>query len=102
MTTSFRIITPQQLTEYVRALRKSQGLTQADVAKHLGVSKMRVAAMEKDLGRVSTHRLITLITLLGGELALITDAASPTAAAGPMNENSSASPATKHRATGEW
>ncbi len=66
----FPIATAQQLTEYVRALRKSRGQTQADVARLLGVSAMRVAAIEKDVGRLSTKRLIELLQLLGAHLDL--------------------------------
>ena len=70
MATQYRINSPHQLTEYVRALSKARGETQADVARQLGVSKMRVAAMERDLGRVSVHRLITLLQLLDAHLEL--------------------------------
>ena len=66
----FEVLSPQQLTEYIRGLRKSQGLTQSDVAKRLGVSTMRVATIEKDVGRLSTHRLITLLRILGAQLEL--------------------------------
>lgn len=69
----FPIATAQQLTEYVRALRKSRGQTQADIARLLGVSPMRVAAIEKDVGRLSTKRLIELLQLLGARLELETD-----------------------------
>ena len=73
MSQRFPIATAQQLTEYVRALRKSRGQTQADVARLLGVSAMRVAAIEKDVGRLSTHSLIALLQLLGARLDLETD-----------------------------
>lgn len=69
----FPIATAQQLTEYVRALRKSRGQTQADVARRLGVSAMRVATIEKDVGRLSTRRLIELLQLLGAHLVLDTE-----------------------------
>lgn len=64
------ISTPQQLNSYVRALRKARGLTQRDVAQMLGVSAMRVATIEKDIGRVSTASVLSLIQLLGGSLEL--------------------------------
>lgn len=69
----FPIATAQQLTEYVRALRKSRGQTQADIALLLGVSAMRVATIEKDVGRLSTSSLIALLQLLGAGLVLETD-----------------------------
>ncbi len=66
----FRIDNPIQLTAYVRALRKARGRTQAEMARRLGVSTMRVATIEKDLGRVSTHRLIDFLHLLGAHLEM--------------------------------
>jgi transcriptional regulator with XRE-family HTH domain len=69
----FKIATTQQLTEYVRALRKSRGQTQTDVARILGVSAMRVATIEKDVGRLSTGRLLALLQVLGAHLELKTD-----------------------------
>ena len=73
----FPIATAQQLTEYVRALRKSRGQTQADVARILGVSTARVATIEKDVGRLSTSSLSALLSLLGAHLALETDGEVP-------------------------
>lgn len=73
MPSRFPIATAQQLTEYVRALRKSRGQTQADVARLLGVSAMRVATIEKDVGRLGARRLIELLQLLGARLVLETD-----------------------------
>ena len=64
----FPIATAQQLTEYVRALRKSRGQTQTDIARILGVSTARVATIEKDVGRLSTGSLLTLLSLLGAHL----------------------------------
>lgn len=73
MRNRFPIATAQQLTEYVRALRKSRGQTQADIARILGVSTARVATIEKDVGRLSTSSLIALLQLLGARLELETD-----------------------------
>ncbi len=73
MSQRFPIATAQQLTEYVRALRKSRGQTQADIARLLGVSAMRVATIEKDVGRLGTSRLIALLHLLGARVVLETD-----------------------------
>ena len=73
MPTAFSIATAQQLTEYVRALRKTHGYTQAQVGRMLGVSAMRVATIEKDVGRLSTRNLLALLQLLGARLELVTD-----------------------------
>ncbi len=73
MSQKFPITSAQQLTAYVRALRKSRGQTQADIALLLGVSTMRVATIEKDVGRLSTKSLINLLQLLGARLELETE-----------------------------
>ena len=77
MSTIFSITTAQQLTDYVRALRKTHGYTQADLGRKLGVSAMRVATIEKDVGRLSTKSLIVLLQLLDARLDLVVDGASP-------------------------
>ena len=73
MRQTFPITSAQQLTKYVRALRKSRGQTQSDIATLLGVSTMRVATIEKDVGRLSTKSLVNLLQLLGARLTLVTD-----------------------------
>ena len=73
MPNTFSITTAQQLTQYVRALRKTHGYTQADLGRKLGVSAMRVATIEKDVGRLSTKSLIALLQLLDAKLDLVVD-----------------------------
>jgi transcriptional regulator with XRE-family HTH domain len=70
MDTTARITTSNELGAYVRAMRKARGLTQSDVANMLGVSKMRIATIEKDIGKVSTAGVIELVHLLGGNIRL--------------------------------
>ena len=103
MRNSFPVATAQQLTVYVRALRKSQGYTQADVAGMLGVSKMRVATIEKDVGRLSSASLIRLLHLLGARLEVHTGDGRVAADTGERRESDTGthpSP-TPHR-KGEW
>ena len=69
----FPVTSAKQLTQYVRALRKSRGQTQADIASLLGVSAMRVATIEKDVGRLSSKSLLNLLQLLGARLELVTE-----------------------------
>jgi HTH-type transcriptional regulator/antitoxin HipB len=97
-----RIDNPIQLTEYVRALRKARGETQSDVAKKLGVSTMRVAAIEKDLGRVSAHRLIELLHLLGAHLELEANGPERPTSASTRDTNRPGVPPTHRPRTGEW
>jgi transcriptional regulator with XRE-family HTH domain len=108
MRNRFPIATAQQLTEYVRALRKSRGQTQADVARILGVSTARVAIIEKDVGRLSTSSLLALLSVLSAHLELHTDGA-VTPAEGPRDEVASSTdrpttaPTTRRASRGgEW
>jgi DNA-binding XRE family transcriptional regulator len=58
--------------EYLTEMRKKVGMTQADVAKAMGVSQQRVSAIENG----SVAELATLadyIRALGGELKVIAD-----------------------------
>jgi DNA-binding XRE family transcriptional regulator len=62
----------QVRAEYLTEMRKQAGLTQADVAKAMGVSQQRVSAIESG----SVAELATLadyIRALGGELKVIAD-----------------------------
>ena len=109
MFNQFEITTAQQLTAYVRALRKLRGLTQADVARLLGVSTMRVAAIEKDVGRLSARSLIGLLQLLDAHLELQPHPVAPDPPAidadTPYLEADTADDATRTRRrqlAGEW
>ena len=108
MPNTFSITTAQQLTEYVRALRKTHGYTQADLGRMLGVSAMRVATIEKDVGRLSTKSLIALLQLLDAKLELVVDsdstqsAARELPAARPVTESSPAYHGRTQRSTGAW
>ncbi|MBL0938585.1 MAG: helix-turn-helix transcriptional regulator [Gemmatimonadaceae bacterium] len=105
MRNRFSATTTQQLTEQVRALRKAQGKTQTDVARMLGVSTARVATIEKDVGRLSTHNLLKLLQLLGAQLEINID--SDVGAQTLPQRPQSSSVATRHRTPrrelgGEW
>jgi len=108
MPNRFPIATAQQLTEYVRALRKSRGQTQADVARILGVSAARVATIEKDVGRLSTSSLLALLQLLGAQLELETDLsispyASPGTEVDQWTDGTTTTPIRRRNARGgEW
>ena len=104
MPTLTSISTALQLGAHIRALRKARGLTQSDVAKMLGVSKMRVATIEKDIGRVSTASVLELVHLLGGNILLQLSAIDE---ASPDDRVTKPDPAEPNRVTrrarrGEW
>ena len=64
------IRTPDQLGPILRATRLKQGLTQADVARQLGVSTQAVSKLESQAGRASFDRIHRLCLLLGMDVGL--------------------------------
>ncbi|HEU4774482.1 MAG TPA: helix-turn-helix transcriptional regulator [Lysobacter sp.] len=61
---------PQQLGPLLRALRRQAGLTQADVAGQLGVSRQAVSELENRPESATFERLMKLCAVLGVEIAL--------------------------------
>ncbi|MGO1540080.1 MAG: helix-turn-helix domain-containing protein [Luteimonas sp.] len=61
---------PQQLGPLLRALRKQAGLTQADVAGQLGVTRQAVSELENRPESATFERLTKLCAVLGVEIAL--------------------------------
>jgi HTH-type transcriptional regulator/antitoxin HipB len=61
---------PDQLGPKLRAVRMQRGLTQADVARQLGVTVQAVSRLEANAGRASFDRIHRLCLLLGLDLAL--------------------------------
>ena len=102
MITTTPIRTSQQLGAYVKALRKARGLTQTDVARMLGVTKMRVATIEKDIGRVSTGSVMELVHLLGGSIQLEIPELPSRSATQSHPPQTAALPVRAHRSKGEW
>jgi DNA-binding XRE family transcriptional regulator len=52
------------------ALRKAQGLTQAQVARKMGVTQGRVSQIERGQANVETSTLAAYLQAIGGELTL--------------------------------
>lgn len=61
---------PQQLGPLIRALRKQAGLTQANVAGQLGVTRQAVSELENRPESATFGRLMRLCAVLGVEIAL--------------------------------
>jgi HTH-type transcriptional regulator/antitoxin HipB len=61
---------PDQLGPKLRAVRMQRGLTQAAVARQLGVTVQAVSRLEANAGRASFDRIHRLCLLLGLDLAL--------------------------------
>jgi len=78
---------PGQLPVHLKSLRKARGLTQAQLAKRLGLRQSRLADIENHPETVSSAQLLDLFAALGVEVLLrLKPAAQPN----------------KHRPRGEW
>lgn len=69
-TERFIVRTPHQLATLMRAFRKQAGLSQADLAERLGVSRQAVSALEREPHTASFERLMKVWAVLGLEVAL--------------------------------
>jgi HTH-type transcriptional regulator/antitoxin HipB len=61
---------PAQLPEHLKSLRRIRGLTQAQLAKRLGVRQSRLADIENHPETVSSAQLLDLLAALGVEVLL--------------------------------
>ena|SRR5690625_3602177 len=61
---------PQQLGPLLRAMHKQAGLTQADVAGQLGVTRQAVSELENRPESATFERLLKLCAVLGVEIVL--------------------------------
>ncbi len=53
-----------QLAQHLKSFRKSRGLTQVQLALHLGVTQSRVAEIEMNPGKVSLENLLKVLAAL--------------------------------------
>jgi HTH-type transcriptional regulator / antitoxin HipB len=59
-----------QLQQLLKSLRKSRQMTQAELARHLGVVQSRVADIERDPGAVSVEQLLQVLAMLGAQMVV--------------------------------
>jgi HTH-type transcriptional regulator/antitoxin HipB len=59
-----------QLQQLLKSLRKSHQMTQADLARALGVVQSRVADIERDPGAVSVAQLMQVLGTLGAHVVV--------------------------------
>lgn len=59
-----------QLSQQLRALRKSRGWSQTELARRLGVTQARVTTIERNPSAVSVGQLFEILQLLGARLVL--------------------------------
>lgn len=61
---------PDQLSQHLRALRKAQGLTQAQLAARMGVLQSRISALEKDATKLTVEQLFRVLSALNTGVVL--------------------------------
>lgn len=67
---TYPVTTPSQLRAVLRSLRKSRGLTQAELGRRVGRSQKRIARIESEPERASFEQIARLIAILGGRLVV--------------------------------
>jgi HTH-type transcriptional regulator/antitoxin HipB len=73
------VTTPVQLGEVLRGRRKARSISQADLAAKLGISQGRLSTLESDPAGLTLERLLTLATVLGLEIVVQDETATPSA-----------------------
>jgi HTH-type transcriptional regulator / antitoxin HipB len=69
-----------QLQQLLKSLRKSRKMTQAELARRLGVVQSRVADIERDPGAVSVEQLLQVLAMLGAQVVVRETATGPSVA----------------------
>ena len=59
-----------QLQQLLKSLRKSRQMTQAELARRLGVVQSRVADIERNPGAVSVEQLMQVLAMLGTQMVV--------------------------------
>jgi HTH-type transcriptional regulator/antitoxin HipB len=71
-----------QLQQLLKSLHKSRQMTQAELARRLGVVQSRVADIERDPGVVSVEQLLQILAMLGAQM-VVRETATKTSATKP-------------------
>lgn len=64
------LVTASQLGVVLQGARKSQKLTQAQLAERLGLSQRRVSELEREPGTLSVDQLLAMCAQLGLQLSV--------------------------------
>lgn len=89
-----------QLKQYLRSLRKARGMTQADLAKRLGVGQSRIADIEANPGAVSVEQLLQVLARLNAQLVVRDGQPATDGAAGASDAQGGVTPRANEVATG--
>jgi HTH-type transcriptional regulator / antitoxin HipB len=76
----YRVQFSSQLQLQLKSLRKSREMTQADLARRLGVVQSRVADIERNPGAVSVEQMLQVLAMLGAQMVVRDIATEPSAA----------------------
>lgn len=68
--TDFPVRTPEQLIPIFAAFRKRSGLSQADLARRIGVGQQTISQLERNPDKASVERLMRALAELDVELVL--------------------------------
>jgi HTH-type transcriptional regulator / antitoxin HipB len=60
----------EQLSQHLKAFRKTRSLTQAQLAMHLGLTQSRIADIETNPGKVSLENLLKVLAALDVRMLL--------------------------------
>lgn len=88
-----------QLQQLLKSLRKSRKMTQAELARRLGVVQSRVADIERDPGAVSVEQLLQVLAMLGAQVVVRETATGPSATKPSMDLEAHAQTKTTATAT---
>lgn len=60
----------QQVSLLLKSFRKARGMTQADLARALGITQQTASDLERNASMASVSRLLRMLSALGVELVL--------------------------------
>jgi HTH-type transcriptional regulator / antitoxin HipB len=82
----YPLVTPQQLANHLRSLRRAQHLSQTELGKKMGLTQGRIGKIERDPRTVSIGQLMRMLALLGARFALQVPEARPPNAPPPRKD----------------
>ncbi|MDP4837126.1 MAG: helix-turn-helix transcriptional regulator [Orrella sp.] len=68
--TEFTVHTSEHFSALLQGFRRQAGLTQAEMAKRLGVTQQTLSAFERNAEKASAERLLEYLSILGVDLVL--------------------------------
>lgn len=66
----YPIRTESQVSLLLKSFRQDRGMTQADLARALGVTQQTASAMERNASKASVSSLMRMLSAVGAELVL--------------------------------